>query len=251
MHIEKHFLLNLKRRPERLYAWLGAQDQMKFDFKKLTVFQAIDGKAFKNSQAITEYGADMGLGYLPERHNFDPNLASRGIVAGTVSALVMLKNVSESGSDRYTVFWEDDAVLRIPYKAFAGLSVPRDANIVVFDHHFAHTSPDVSIQAEDTSKIHARLPFYQGVVGAGFLRCYAVNAEGAEQLLALHREKWDEHFAMEGLVVRNSNLPNLYTYIPKIIRLTGISGVTSDIFTDKNKPVKWKTTSAEDLYGKS
>lgn len=250
MNIEQHYLLNLKRRPERLFTWLGAQDQMGFDFSKLTVFEAVDGKSFRNAKEITDYGSRIGnLSYLADRNNNDPNITARGIVAGTLSALVMLKKIAESGSDKYTVIWEDDAVLTIPYRAFALLSLPRNANIATFGSMFAWSNPEDCIEARKNAEIHKRLPFYHGVVGAGFLRCYAVNSEGAEQLLELHREKWSEHFSYEGLMLLNSRLPSLYTYIPEIIRLTCISGITSDIFLEINEHVPWKRMSIKEIYG--
>ena len=80
MNIEQHYLLNLKRRPERLFTWLGAQDQMGFDFSKLTVFEAVDGKSFSNAKEITDYGSHIGFSYLADRDNDDPNITARGIV---------------------------------------------------------------------------------------------------------------------------------------------------------------------------
>ena len=74
MKIQQHYLMNLKRRPDRLYAWLGAQRQMRFNFQKLTVFEAIDGTPFASigemavfaSQILSEYGFDY---FLNHRHN--------------------------------------------------------------------------------------------------------------------------------------------------------------------------------------
>ena len=252
MKIEQHYLLNLKRRPERLFTWVGAQDQMDFDFSKLTVFEAIDGKNFANTREIAVYAAQLGFKYLLDRVNEDEDIASRGILARNVSALVMLKQIAESESDGYTVTWEDDVILKIPYDAFKRLSVPKDANIVVFDGQFAMDDPERHLKVSDAANIHKRLPFYQGIIGYGFLRCYAVNSNGAEQLLKLHREK--EKMCFDGLLKQNYNvLPHLYTYIPRIMSLSYVSGVYSDIFVENritDTGVAWKTASVETLYPK-
>ena len=180
----QHYVINLKRRPERLFTWVGVQDQMGFVFEDITVFEAVDGKAFRNKRAIAEYAVELGFDYweplLKGKKNIG-HLADRGLTAGALSSLCLLREIADKDGSDYTVLWEDDCVLTVPYTALKTIAVPRDADIVVFGKMFANAQMEeaTALWNSREDRLVEGIPFYHGCVGAGFLRCYAVNAEGA------------------------------------------------------------------------
>lgn len=238
MKIKQHYLLNLKRRPERLYAWLGYQQAMGFDLPKLTVFEAVDGRSFEIQSDIANFAHRLNLQMFEHaRNNQDTSLKGRGLLAETVSTALILTEIAKSKSDEYTVIWEDDAVLKIPYVDFVNINLPPDANIIAFDKFRSKSPHDQHLWDNREKKIHNK-NFYNGIVGPGFLRCYAVNAQGATQILSLPAKG-----NYDGVMMNNCDIPHLYTYIPNIIRITWISGIASDTFSNLHAIQEWKVMS--------
>ena len=249
MPIKQHYLLNLKRRPQRLYTWIGAQDQMGFDFSKLTIFEAINGKAFATVGEMAESLSYIGCDLIDRQINNDnDSMIYKGLYGGLFSAIVMLLQIEAASTDEYTVIWEDDAVLTEPYDVIRNIHIPEDANIITFGKGFdEHATHLVEKWDQREEYLHESNIFYHGIMGCGFTRCYAVNSEGANQLLDLHRREPTSCY--EGALMAHPDQPHLYTYAPDIVRLIHSSGFVSDIFPDeRNRKVLFKRTSVKKIY---
>ena len=92
MEIQEHYVLNLKRRPEKLYAWIGAQWQMGFDFEKLTVFEAFDARQYKNLgdmlKKVGDYFFANQLNYTKGYGIMQDEYGAMGYIGNMISKLV-------------------------------------------------------------------------------------------------------------------------------------------------------------------
>ena len=236
MEVKQHYLINLKRRPERLYAWLGGQAQRGFDFEKLTVVEAYDGTGFNSQRAVFEPVSDFllerGLDYTTGFSPVEPKIDRRGIAGLLITTLCILLHQEERihtlNADDYFLLWEDDVYLNCPYRALIDVQLPEDATMIAL-----FTPPNL-----DHLKKHLTLPFRHGAKGVKPQRIFAFNKEGLTQILNGYRKERIE-YDLELFFLRHPDLPGFYSSEKTYGKFVWFEGLYSDI-------APWKTVERKD-----
>ena len=231
MKIQQHYLMNLKRRPDRLHAWLGAQRQMRFNFGKLTVFEAIDGTSFAStgemavfaSEILSKYGFDYFL-----NHRNIKNVEQRNFWGNIIGKLYLLGHIL-SEHDGYAMLWEDDIVLQRPYNELISAEIPDDANIIAF--HYPAKKPKNRVIQETR---HAELDYYRGCVSRGANQALCLNAKGAETILELYKSNAST-LELEGFFLANPSIQGMYTSMKNFAHFCHVTNPFSDVFEHMNK----------------
>ena len=255
MKIEQHYCLNLKRRPERLYAWLGCQWRARFDFSKLTIFDAFDAQPFEHIGAMLLDVKDIfmqnGLDYRKAFMNRNGSFDSKGLIGNMISKLLMLIEIEKHPSDDYFMLWEDDIVLNRErnYQELISTELPSDATLIAF-----HS------REKDKGKLHGlpkhpTLPFRKGTHGIKANQALMLTKQGAKTILDIYRQD-TPLLELEFFIDRYRDLPGLWTSEINFADIVYIEGVESDIHQghERNEHVNdmfiyFKEQSIKDIYG--
>lgn len=244
MNIQQHYLINLKRRPERLFAWLGAQHQMDFDFEKLTVVEAHDGAEYQTVGSlfdpVRDYFFQRGMDYRGNVSNENTDRVKISLRCLLITRLIIFLHLEELiNSDNYFMMWEDDVYLSYPYKDLIDVQLPTDATMIAF-----HTPDPINYL-----KKHRMLPFRHGAHRIRAPQAFVFNKEGLSKILNLYREKQMEYDLEHFFKVYN-NLPGLYSSEKNYAHLVHFSDLSSDIIPvkgalkEKRHPeIRWNTFS--------
>ena len=208
MNIQQHYLLNLKRRPERLYAWIGSMDAMAFDFERLTVFEAFDATNYRSiGEMLKETGKYFeknGLDYRQEYNHIasDNKPYMNGLIANMISKLLMLLDIEKAEDPSvWFMLWEDDVVLKKHYQDLIAVQPPEGATMFAF---------------------HAN-------------QAFAVNKEGAHSILEVYRKK-SYLGELENFLRAHPDMKGLIISEKKFTRVIRLRDFISDIFpTSENK----------------
>jgi len=176
----QHYVINLERRPERLWAWLGAQDRIGFPVEEVTVFYGVDAHAFGSIGEVIQYAKQHGLIDLPDKDPSDASFTLFGTTGLRLSYDFLLRKIAGLDSKTWYVIWLDDMALRNvsqhPYEDFKNIlfNVPSDAKII-----------QVFSDGNNVLEKHSQSPFLYGTTGRGFDHCIVVSPEGAERLIQI------------------------------------------------------------------
>ena len=249
MEIQQHYLLNLKRRPERLYGWAGAQYQRGFDFEKLTVLEVIDGSKYKTLKHLFErfydYFYQNGIDYKKEcleQNEIPVKQGKRGIRASMLTKLVLFLHLEkEAKPEHFFMIWEDDIILRQPYNDWIAVECPEDATMIAF-----HTPISM-----DHLEKHLTLPFRYGAAIHKSNQAFVFNKEGLLTILDLYRET-QTVADLELFLHQHNDLPGLYSSEVNYMGEMNFEGAVSDISIepkrrDRNIP-RFKTFSASNVF---
>lgn len=231
MEIVKNYLINLKRSPERLYTWLGAQDQMDFDFGKLTIVEAVDGKDFESVRSIFDYAADLGF---TAWRDLDASHVSPilGYIANTITYHSILYEIASANTPdtQYYLIWEDDWVLNIPWLSLNFTTVPPDAKVILPLFHKVVIAEKMDVYKNEPYSEWI-FPYYKGCIGWGAQYCTTLNSAGAKFVFELMNERigeGDGGLIYESLFMEHGeDIPGLYTFGHELFRGTQISKVFS------------------------
>lgn len=254
MKIEQHYCLNLKRRSERLYTWLGCQWKAGLDFSKLTVFQAFDAYQYPHIGAMLLDVKDIFLqNGLDYRKGFMNRLGSRegkGLVGNMISKLLMLIEIEKHPSDDYFMLWEDDIVINRDrtYSELISTKLPSEATLIAF-----HSPERLNAQLQELPR-HPALPFFKGTHGVKANQALMLTKQGAKTILDIYRRDVPL-LELEFFIDKYRDLPGLYTSDKNFAEAVYIEGSESDIHPHTrndgtNRYIEFKTQSIEDLYGK-
>lgn len=249
MEIQEHYALNLKRRPEKLYAWIGAQWQMGFDFEKLTVFEAFDARQYKDLgdmlKKVGDYFFANQLNYTKSYGIMQDEYGAMGYIGNMISKLVMLLEVEkQEETSTWFMLWEDDVVLQRQYQALIDIQIPDDAALIAFH------SPE---RFADYTQIerHQSLPFVRGTPVIKANQALAVNKQGASAILNIYRDQ-KPLYELEQFFQRHQNIRGAYTSTENFAHLIHMRDFYSDIIPAEKlekhpSGIKWKKTSIEGI----
>ena len=253
MEIQEHYVLNLKRRPERLYTWLGCQWHAGFDFSKLTVFQAFDASEYPHIGAMLLDVKDIflqnGLDYRKGFMNRLSSVEGKGLVGNMISKLLMLIEIEKHPSDAYFMLWEDDIVFHRErtYQELISTELPSDAEMIAF-----HSREKDKERLHELPK-HPTLPFWKGTHGIKANQALMLTKRGAKMILDIYRQD-TPLLELEFFIDRYRDLPMLYTSDKNFADIVYIVGIESDIHpherNENNTYIEFKEQSMEDIYGK-
>ena len=244
MNIQQHYLINLKRRPERLFGWLGAQHQMDFDFEKLTVVEAHDGAEYQTVGSlfmpVRDYFFQRGIDYRGSVKSESTDRLKIGLRCLLITRLIIFLHLEERiNSDDYFMMWEDDVYLNYPYKDLIDVQLPADATMIAF-----HTPDPIN-----HLKKHRTLPFRHGAHHIRAPQAFVFNKEGLSKILNLYRKERME-YDLEPFFSHYNNLPGLYSSEKNYAHLVHFSDLSSDIvpvkgaLRQKKYPeIRWNTFS--------
>lgn len=228
MNISQHYVINLKRRPERLYAWLGAQSQMGFDFSKLTVVEAFDAAAWHTwGDFFTEffvYFHENGIDYsglLGSRKNNTHAHYGHTFLGMTRLAIFLETEKHENDTD-YFMMWEDDMCLKVPYEDLLACDLPSDATMVGLHDHYGDSLRHPSKEFRVNPKA-LRVP-----------QAFLFNKKGASTILDYYRETGDV-LDLEHLISKRPDLPGLYTSVKNYTHPVFLKEFYSDLIQDTSR----------------
>ena len=188
----KHFVINLRRRPERLAFWGGYMFSKGLPVDEVTIMEAVDAKVFTKLGDIFKYATKIGLPhYQPHIDNDKPVVPPS--VGLRLSHELLLNHIAGKPSEAdYYVIWLDDQVLKV--------------NIEVFEDHIKSfsTDPDIKIVGmkyaayperdkenrweRRDEQLHPNISVYKGCIGSQFNECMVLTHEGVK-LLSMHLKK--------------------------------------------------------------
>ena len=246
MNISQHYVINLKRRPEKLYGWLGAQSQMGFDFSKLTVVEAFDAAAWHTwGDFFTEFFAyfhENGIDYsglLASRKNNTHAHYGHTFLGMTRLAIFLETEKHENDTD-YFMMWEDDMCLKVPYEDLLACDLPGDATMVGLHDHYGD------------SLRHPSKEFRVNPKGLRVPQAFLFNKKGASTILDFYRETKDI-LDLEHLIEKRPDLPGMYISVknythPMFFKhffsdLMDASRIKRKIELRKEDVIEWKTKS--------
>jgi len=179
MHIE-HFVINLERRIERLWAWLGAQKRMGLPVNDVTIFYGVDAHAFESIGEVIQYAKKHGLVDLPDKDPSNASFTDFGALGLRLSYDFLLRKITRLDSKTWYVIWLDDMALRNvsrqPYEDFKNIlfNAPSDARVIA-----ARGAGWKQLER------HLQFPFFYGTTGHKWDHCIVVSVEGSERLIQI------------------------------------------------------------------
>ena len=226
--IKNHYLINLKHREDRLWAWIGGMHRHDFDLDKLTVVEAING----NSLAEQEF-KDLAS-FIDSEHSDLWRSAPVSLIGNSALLLterLILKRVAEEDEDNFSFIWEDDMVLRENYSVLeeAVSHAPVDSDVLLFARNIVRKRPT-----------HPKSPFFIGIVGNRGPQCMAFTPKGAEKLLKL-TVSCEFRGGLENMLLKNNaDESGYYTYIPHLIDpQQALFAVRTDMISEPYKPPRY------------
>jgi len=258
IEIDRHYVLNLKKRSLRLGAWLGSNIAFGFpvDRETLTIVSGIDASRYGAFEDIVDDGIDSDIKELEILKDLSGpiNFRYKGLLAATIAQVRILKRIEKgSKANTWSVVWEDDCILNGRYEAhFPNMTVPEDACIlqIAKNHHYRENPEDPYLSENPNFYKGLRYPNHDDAhYSMCFSQCYAVNPKGASMLLQLwadtlptvverlkmepetpHHPLYFEHLAAE-----NPDMSHSYTYRPPITRILWIKGHAADVFIENQE----------------
>lgn len=235
----KHYVINLKRRLDRLYAWIGAMDRHQFDFSTLTILEAIDASEFTDTRSYLEYIVSIGFSRY-QRHlkgNIELDYRTRACCSLKLAIDFILNKIAAEAEKSWSVLWLDDVVLNVDYSFFeqAILTAPSDAEVILFAK---------GIMSEPVA--HETLPFYKGVVGNRGNYCMAVTPDGAKKLLSISAtDFWNSY---ENLMFETDlDTSFIYTHTPDFVEKHEHLFIQPSDFKVDSRPTIWDNISVTDF----
>jgi len=226
----RHYVINLERRPERLWAWLGAQDRMGFPVNDVTVFYGVDAHAFQTIGEVIQHAKEHGLVDLPDKHHLQSSPIDFGILGLRLSHEFLLRKIMGLNSDRWRIIWLDDVVLTRPYEHFkaAICNAPSDAKAITVNNQLQ------TISGKALEK-HPQFPFYHGTVGHTANHCMAVLPEGAKKIVEIGKSGLSSYeYVLQqfylGACADHLDMSGIYTPEEKWVEHSFVDKIMSDIW---------------------
>ena len=144
----KNYVINLKKRPERLYIWLGYQAAKGLDFSNLTICYGCDGRK-EYPELELRKASELGI---------------------KISQDFVFQHISEDPDpESWHIVWLDDIVIKGAY------------------HQYKHIEKEIESQPENACVVflYKNDPHTVFHRGCGVDRCIALTPVGAEKMLAL------------------------------------------------------------------
>ena len=236
----KHYVINLKRRPDKLWAWIGAMDRHNFPLNSLTVVEAIDAKSFPTLQNLFEYAIEMGFNDYKKilermkREDLSFGKYVDAVISLKLSISLILLHISNQDEHDWSTIWLDDILLIEHYGEFQKMLqlAPKETKAIF---------PAKSKGWENRNiTIHKGGNFYNGTIGNKSDHCLVINKIGADHLLKIGNRNLLH--AYETCMLHYPDQSNLFTYIKDITEhVEYYFPVSSDIFgesKDRNLPFK-------------
>ena len=247
----KHYVINLKRRPDKLWAWIGAMNCYGFPFQNLTIFEAIDAKEFASIDTLVEFAAKIRLeGYAKLYKKIVdgklPILKSqhfKNLIALNLGITVLLKGIEKQDDKDWHVIWLDDVVLDIVYTKFKELLTNSPENAAAIAFNKIH-KPDLEIL------VHSSLLFYHGPYNK-FDHCFAVTSAGAGKIINIKKRRnlyhsWETVISYKLSHKYQIDTSYMYTAVPNYVSNIGKLFIpVSDVYGTEQikntyKIINWK-----------
>lgn len=234
----KHFVINLERRVERLWAWIGAQDRMDMPIiEDVTIFYGVDAHMFETISEIIQHAKKHGLTDLPDKNPSSANFTDLGALGLRLSYEFLLRKIAHLESDTWYVIWLDDVVLTRPYEDFKNLicNAPSDAKIITVNNR-------LSLSQGRRLKRSRQYRFYHGTVGNTADLCMAFLPEGAKRIVEIgennklvYYEAVLENFYREKYA--DTDMSGIYTPAKNFARSNCVSRLMADIWVNPERAV--------------
>lgn len=197
----KHYVINLKDKPNRLAMWVGGQYAQGFSIKEIketVLCYGIDGRQFDSVISLADLAISLGIDWQVI-HDYSHHHISRktGHASLRLGIDLILHDIKTQPSGWYAI-WHDDEILNMPYSEFLNFfeDVSKISNVQVVathtdywiddritDKNSEHNKRAQQLWASKESRRHPDIPLYRGCVGSGFDRCLVLTPEGAKRLL--------------------------------------------------------------------
>lgn len=211
----KHYVLNLKRRPDKLASWIGAMDQAGYDFEDFTVFEAINAQTLTDRDmidiacALHPRYASSNLSNVKETIFYEDRVQRVPHFAMKLGCEAIWTEIANAEDDIWHCVWLDDVVFahHMTYEKYVGIlsELPRDAEVVIGNRGQLYADIDETVPPPMQ---HPRMPFFIGgiVTSLSDLQM-AIKPTGARKLLQMtipqcanmdvslrHAEQFDKFF---------------------------------------------------------
>ena len=249
--IKQHFLVSLKRTPERTWSWVGAQSVHGFPFDKTTLFEAIDFRDFPTNGDLYRFLVNSGIDFAKQGVEKEP-FASEPLrspsLAVFASKWCVFKIIAEKPDGWYGV-WSDDAILTVPYQTFRGAVESVDGFEVLVPFVPAHKNcPEIWLNKEF---VNGRTDLYKGFIGYGE-SVFILKPSGAQQLLDVQDRNFNTWLDTLGSE-HNDQFQNVatfaYPYIKEHSNISGMRSTSAREFEDgiHHVPIFKETVDATNL----
>ena len=235
----KHFVINLKHRPERLCFWLGYQFSKGLDPQGVQIVNAIDKDDFSTIGDMAEYAIDRDLDYW--KLKIHDTGKSNGYSALRLTHDLLLRYIAENVTGReLCTIWIDDIFLTVSIEEYNWylnrVSKLNCAIIAMHKYEFRYfggssaESKNIAIFNERDAYLHESELVYTRCVGSGFNMCFVVTPRGASELIEF--TKGDPTSSLLYLLYRDRDLTDnfIYTAVPALVKCFPFFG--SDIEDD-------------------
>ena len=220
----KHFLINLKRRPDRLQFWLRHHAVLGIDPNDVIVVEAVDKSQFTDFSEIAAFAMDLGLTewkIFSEYHGGDDLL---GYASLRLTHDLVFRHIIETvpPGERVSIS-NDDEVLNVDRETYtAYLAQVFDVitpDIFTLTHHLFKGETDVYDQR--FQHLHASGLFFTRCIGGGANQWFLITPEGAKWARDLGRPHPDQSYLHVWYVNRQVTDERVYTALPEFTCNTG------------------------------
>jgi hypothetical protein len=216
--IDKLFIINLKRRPDKLEPVLKSIEAHKINKEKYTIYEAIDCRDFKTVKRIVK--KYQGIDFNPaifKKEKITNTERYRAKFCCWLSHYSVLKQYQNDISDEWIVIVEDDCLIQYNLQELKK-QIQITAKI--------HNSPDIIVLSDRigicNKYIHNNLTVFKDKVGNFGTDCYAVKKSSCKKImknLLLNRE---QDFCSIDNCYAEMNTNNVIKIVPLIFRSFGI-----------------------------
>ena len=232
--MEQHYLISLRRTPERLWAWVGAQSVHGFPFKDTTLYYGVDYLDYPTHGDLYQFLVDVGVDFAKkgvENKSFASQPLKDGALAVFASKWVLFNKIAQMPDSWYGV-WSDDAILALPYRVFEDAIRHSEEFEIIAPYVGPHRNcPDIWLNKQFVDE---RSDLYQGFIGYGETM-FMVRPSGAKQFLDVqtnHFHTWLDTLGSH----HNDEFRNVatfaYPYIKEHVNISGIQTTKHKEFSD-------------------
>ena len=212
------FIINLKRRPDKLEKVLKSIEERKINKERYTIFEAIDCRDFKTVKEIVKKYQDI---------EFNPSIFKKEQINNTeryrakfccwLSHYSILKKYHHDTSDEWIIILEDDCLVQY--------------NLQELKKHIQitskiHNSPDMIVLSDRIgickNHIHNNLNIFKEKVGNFGTDCYAVKKSSCKKIVKNLLLNRSQNFCSIDNCYADMNTNNVIKIVPLIFKSFGI-----------------------------
>ena len=246
----KHYVINLKKRPERLDFWRGYMAAFDFPIGNdhTRVIEAVDKDDFQNHAELFAYARELGFDWEYTPHPVWERL-STGYTALRLTHDILLREIAYLPEGEYHCIWLDDQVLNMDYENFESYvgQFKSDPAVQVVSMHL---EPFVDLDETEKTPVnkrwldrnlyrHPSLPLYRGCVGTMYNTCMVVTSAGGARLLEAGSLHAGATYIYVACQMFTETSENFWTTAFELTENLDDSLVGSDILDTLSKVIPW------------